>query len=90
VENLSSLKTFLKCFDLVSDLRTKFSKRNLIGVDVEAAFMSIIVCFLNCKAASVSFRYLEFSIMVNHGIVSSYINLYLLHSSSVLAWFLDE
>jgi hypothetical protein len=65
VSNLWSLKAILRGFELASGLRVNFWKSGLIGINVSPMFLSSACTFLNCREASLPFKYLGLPIGAN-------------------------
>ncbi|WJX66218.1 hypothetical protein P8452_50797 [Trifolium repens] len=65
VENLWSMKEILRWFELISGLKVKFSKSNIIGVNVHNSFLEGAASFLHCKVRSLPFTYLSLPVGVN-------------------------
>jgi len=58
VQNLWTMKSVLRDFELVSGLKINFSKSSLIGVNVSDDFMLMACDFLNCSVWAIPFNYL--------------------------------
>jgi len=65
VENLWAMKSLLRGFEMVSDLKINFFKSSLIGVNVDKDFMDMMCNFLNCSRGSVPFKYLGLLVGAN-------------------------
>lgn len=63
-ENLWSIKTIFRSFELVSVLRVNFSKSNLIGFNLKEDFMNADSIFISC-ITSLPFRFLGIPIGAN-------------------------
>ena len=57
-ENLWSIKSILRGFELVSGLRVNFFKSKLYGINLEERFMQAASSFLPCCIDSVPFKFL--------------------------------
>lgn len=58
VDNLWTMKSVLRGFDMASGLKINFLKSCLIGVYVPNNFMEMACNFLNCSEGSLPFKYL--------------------------------
>lgn len=65
VQNLWTMKSVLRGFEMVLGLKINFSKSSLIGVNVNDVFMLIACEFLNCSASSIPFTYLGLPVGAN-------------------------
>jgi len=65
VQNLWTMKSVLRGFEMVSGLKINFSKSSLIGVNVCDEFMLMACDFLNCSAGSIPFKYLGLPVGAN-------------------------
>ncbi|MCI39114.1 RNA-directed DNA polymerase (Reverse transcriptase), partial [Trifolium medium] len=57
-DNLWTLKTVLRSFELVSGLKINFFKSKLYGINLEDSFLSAASAFLHCEVDSIPFRFL--------------------------------
>ncbi|PNX65997.1 ribonuclease H [Trifolium pratense] len=57
-DNLWSIKTVLRSFELVSGLKVNFFKSKLYGINLEDNFLSAASEFLHCGVDSIPFRFL--------------------------------
>ena len=67
MENLWTLKTLLRGFEMVSGLKVKFYKSCLMGINVEPSFMEMACNFLNCSQGLFPFKYLGLPVRGNPG-----------------------
>jgi len=65
MENLWSLKTILRCFELTSGLKVNFTKSSVMGVNVGDEFLGLAERFLYCRVGSVPFTYLGLPVGAN-------------------------
>jgi hypothetical protein len=65
VQNLWTMKSVLRGFEMVSGLKINLSKSSLIGVNVGEEFMVMACNFLNCSAGSIPFKYLGLPVGAN-------------------------
>lgn len=65
MEHVMTLKTILRCFELVLGLKINFFKSKLAGVAVESATNEIYASLLNCKVMYLPFEYLGIPISAN-------------------------
>ncbi|GAU51457.1 hypothetical protein TSUD_413540, partial [Trifolium subterraneum] len=64
-ENLWSLKTVLRSFELVSGLKVNFFKSKLYGINLDDNFLSAASSFLHCEVDSIPFRFLGIPVGAN-------------------------
>ncbi|CAJ2656345.1 unnamed protein product [Trifolium pratense] len=64
-ENLWSLKTVLRSFELVSGLKVNFYKSKLYGINLDDNFLSAASSFLHCEVESIPFRFLGIPVGAN-------------------------
>lgn len=64
-ENLWSVKTILRSFELVSSLRVNFSKSNIFGLNLQDSFLSAASHFLSCCIGSFPFKFLGLPVGAN-------------------------
>ncbi|GAU37373.1 hypothetical protein TSUD_22470 [Trifolium subterraneum] len=65
LENLWTLKTILRCFELASGLKVNFAKSSVMGVNVSADFLNLAERFLHCSIGSIPFTYLGLPVGAN-------------------------
>jgi len=65
VENLWSLKTIMRCFELSLGLKINLSKSNVFGVNVSSEFLGVAVRFLHCTVGLLPFKYLGLFVGAN-------------------------
>ena len=65
VDNLWTLKSLLRGFEMVSGLKVNFHKSCLMGVNVSPEFMSMASNFLNCSLGNIPFVYLGLPVGAN-------------------------
>jgi hypothetical protein len=65
VENLWTMKTILKWFELISGLKVNFFKSKLIGINVEECFIDSAASFLKCVVGQLPFIYLGLPVGAN-------------------------
>jgi hypothetical protein len=58
VQNLWTIKTILRCFELASVLKVNFFKSSIMGVNVNSEFLGLAERFLHCNVGSIPFIYL--------------------------------
>ncbi|GAU25188.1 hypothetical protein TSUD_150870 [Trifolium subterraneum] len=57
-DNLWTIKTVLRSFELVSGLKVNFYKSKLYGINIEEHFLRASSSFLHCEVESIPFRFL--------------------------------
>ncbi|XP_058758716.1 uncharacterized protein LOC131631969 [Vicia villosa] len=57
-DNFWSLKVLLRGFELVSELKTNFTKSNIFGVNVGDWLMHTTTSFVSCKKGNFPFKFL--------------------------------
>ncbi|KAK2369401.1 hypothetical protein QL285_082539 [Trifolium repens] len=57
-DNLWTIKTLLRSFELVSDLKINFIKSKLYGVNVVPSFLAAGSAFLSCRSDTLPFKFL--------------------------------
>jgi len=65
VQNLWTMKSVLRGFEMASGLKIYFSKSPLIGVNVSEEFMAMASNFLNCRVGGLPFKYLGLPVGAN-------------------------
>lgn len=65
MENLWSLKTILRYFELASGLKVNFAKSRVMGVNVSYEFLGVAERFLHCRVGLIPFNYLGLSVGAN-------------------------
>ncbi|PNX66770.1 ribonuclease H [Trifolium pratense] len=64
-ENLWTIKSLLRGFELVSSLKINFVKSKLFGINVEERLLQAGATFLSCNSATVPFKFLGIPVGVN-------------------------
>ncbi|CAJ2661734.1 unnamed protein product [Trifolium pratense] len=64
-DNLWSIKSILRSFELVSGLKVNFLKRKIYGLHVADNFMKVASSFLSCNIDSTPFRFLGIPVGAN-------------------------
>jgi hypothetical protein len=64
-ENIWTIKSLLRGFELVSGLKINFVKSKLIGLNVETRFLEASASFLSCRSEEVPFKFLGISVGAN-------------------------
>ncbi|CAJ2641645.1 unnamed protein product [Trifolium pratense] len=64
-DNLWSIKTVLRSFELVSGLKVNFFKSKLYGINLDDNFLSAASSFLHCEVDSIPFRFLGIPVGAN-------------------------
>lgn len=64
-ENLWSVKTILRSFELASGLRVNFSKSNIFGTNLQDNFLSAASHFLSCCTRRIPFKFLGLPVGAN-------------------------
>ncbi|CAJ2631177.1 unnamed protein product [Trifolium pratense] len=64
-DNLWTLKTVLRSFELVSGLKVNFFKSKLYGINLEDSFLEAASSFLFCEVDSIPFRFLGIPVGAN-------------------------
>ncbi|GAU18465.1 hypothetical protein TSUD_366480 [Trifolium subterraneum] len=57
-DNLWTIKTVLRSFEIVSGLKVNFHKSKLYGINIDEHFLSASSAFLHCEVESIPFRFL--------------------------------
>jgi len=57
-DNLWTIKSILRSFELVSGLKINFDKRNIYGLNLEPHFLEEASCFLSCRIGDFPFKFL--------------------------------
>lgn len=68
--NLWALKSILKGFEMVSNLKINTWKNCLYGVEIKDSFMNVVAQFLAFKKESLPFKFLGLTVGENHRRVS--------------------
>lgn len=55
-QNLWVMKAVLRCFELISGLKINYHKSSMMGINVDASFLSSGAEFLNCKVTRIPFK----------------------------------
>jgi hypothetical protein len=63
--NLWSIKTVLRSFEIVSGLKVNFFKSKLYGINLDESFLGAAACFLHCGVDSIPFRFLGIPVGAN-------------------------
>ncbi|GAU47110.1 hypothetical protein TSUD_403430 [Trifolium subterraneum] len=64
-ENIWTIKTVLRSFEIVSGLKVNFYKSKLYGVNIEDYFLRASSAYLNCEVDSIPFRFLGLPVGAN-------------------------
>jgi hypothetical protein len=64
-DNLWTIKTLLRSFELVSDLKINFIKSKLYGVNVVPSFLEVGSAFLSCRSDTLPFKFLGIPVGAN-------------------------
>ncbi|CAJ2637732.1 unnamed protein product [Trifolium pratense] len=64
-DNVRTIKTILRGFELVSGLKINFVKSKLYGINVEANFLDAAASFLSCSSDSIPFKFLGIPVGAN-------------------------
>lgn len=72
LENVRTIESVLKLFELISGLKVNFHKSLLVGVNVKSEWIQEAVVNLNCKVGSKPFKYLGMLIGTNPRLLSSW------------------
>jgi hypothetical protein len=64
-DNLWTIKTLLRSFELVSGLKINFVKSKLYGVNVASTFLTAGSAFLSCRSESIPFKFLGIPVGAN-------------------------
>ncbi|GAU20609.1 hypothetical protein TSUD_33450 [Trifolium subterraneum] len=64
-ENILTIKTVLRGFELVSGLKINFVKSKLYGINVDSRQLSAGSSFLSCRAETIPFKFLGVSVRAN-------------------------
>ncbi|PNX79011.1 ribonuclease H, partial [Trifolium pratense] len=64
-ENVWTIKTILRGFELVSGMKINFVKSKLYGINVEESFLEATSNFLLCRAESIPFKFLGLPVGAN-------------------------
>ncbi|CAJ2637312.1 unnamed protein product [Trifolium pratense] len=64
-DNLWTIKTVLRSFELVSGLKVNFFKSKLYGINLDDSFLRASSSFLNCGVDSIPFRFLGIPVGAN-------------------------
>jgi hypothetical protein len=64
-ENLWTIKTLLRSFELVSGLKINFIKSKLYGVNVVPSFLEVGSAFLSCRSDTLPFKFLGIPVGAN-------------------------
>jgi hypothetical protein len=65
LNNLWSIKTVLRSFEIVSGLKVNFFKSKLYGINLDESFLGAAACFLHCGVDSIPFRFLGIPVGAN-------------------------
>ncbi|XP_019414594.1 PREDICTED: uncharacterized protein LOC109326361 [Lupinus angustifolius] len=57
INNLWTIKSILRCFELVSSLRVNFQKISLVGINIQEQVLVAAANFISCKVDSILFFY---------------------------------
>ncbi|GAU43075.1 hypothetical protein TSUD_194290 [Trifolium subterraneum] len=86
VENLWTLKTVLRCFEMASGLKVNFAKSSIMGVNVSSVFLYLAERFLHCFVGSIPFTYLGLPVGANPRKESTWKPLLMALSSKLGVW----
>ncbi|GAU19703.1 hypothetical protein TSUD_78280 [Trifolium subterraneum] len=64
-ENIWTIKSLLRGFELVSRLKINFVKSKLYGINIDNSLLNAGAAFLSCKTASVPFKFLGIPVGAN-------------------------
>ncbi|PNX89254.1 cysteine-rich receptor-like protein kinase, partial [Trifolium pratense] len=64
-DNLWTIKTVLRSFEIVSGLKVNFYKSKLYGINLEDQFLRASSSFLHCEVESIPFRFLGIPVGAN-------------------------
>ncbi|MCI07485.1 LINE-1 reverse transcriptase like, partial [Trifolium medium] len=64
-DNLWTIKTLLRSFELVSGLKINFTKSKLYGLNVDARFLEAGSSFLSCRSDTIPFKFLGIPVGAN-------------------------
>jgi hypothetical protein len=64
-DNLWTIKTILRSFEMVSGLKVNFFKSKLYGINIEENFLRASSSFLHCAVESIPFRFLGIPVGAN-------------------------
>ncbi|PNX83328.1 ribonuclease H, partial [Trifolium pratense] len=64
-DNVKTIKTILRGFELVSGLKINFVKSKLYGINVDDNFIAAAASFLNCSFDSIPFKFLGIPVGAN-------------------------
>ncbi|CAJ2672826.1 unnamed protein product [Trifolium pratense] len=64
-DNVRTIKTILRGFELVSGLKINFVKSKMYGINVDANFLAAAASFLSCSFDSIPFKFLGISVGAN-------------------------
>lgn len=65
IQNILTIKSILRCFEVASELRVNFSKSSLTGVGVDRRLIQMFADTLNCKLMAIPFLYLGLPVGAN-------------------------
>lgn len=86
MQNLWSLKTILRCFELASGLKVNFHKSSVMGVNVGDEFLGLAERFLYCRVGGVPFTYLGLPVGANPRLEKTWQPLLQLLTSRLGSW----
>jgi hypothetical protein len=64
-DNLWTIKTLLRSFELVSGLKINFVKSKLYGVNIDSSFLAAGATFLSCRSDVIPFKFLGIPVGAN-------------------------
>jgi hypothetical protein len=64
-DNLWTIKTILRSFELVSGLKINFVKSKLYGINIDPSFLSAGSAFLSCRSDTIPFKFLGIPVGAN-------------------------
>ncbi|GAU16879.1 hypothetical protein TSUD_368280 [Trifolium subterraneum] len=86
IENLWTLKTILRCFEMASGLKVNYAKSSVMGVTVSSDFLNLAERFLHCSIGSIPFTYLGLLVGANPRKESTWKHLLMALSSKLGVW----
>jgi hypothetical protein len=64
-DNLWTIKTVLRSFEIVSGLKVNFHKSKLYGINLDGSFLGASSSFLHCEVETIPFRFLGIPVGAN-------------------------
>lgn len=65
MQNILTLKSILRCYEMASGLRVNFFKSNITGLNMERRITQVFADMLNCKMMEIPFTYLGLPVGAN-------------------------